>query len=81
MHEQRSRSERILECFKGFPTFFGKVPSNILASKPGKGNYDIRVVIDETTIEICESKEGLDILDFPGLRPVKDSLDLLGRNG
>jgi hypothetical protein len=68
----------LLECVKGLPTIFGKVPRGILASKPSERNHDIRVVEDETAIEVSESEEGLDILDFPRFRPIKDSLDLFG---
>ncbi|KIK37628.1 hypothetical protein CY34DRAFT_92415 [Suillus luteus UH-Slu-Lm8-n1] len=61
-----------------FPAILREVPRNILAGKLGEGDDNIRVVEDEPAIEISESKEGLNILDFPGFRPVNDGLDFPG---
>jgi hypothetical protein len=36
--------------------------------------------MDEPPIEVRESKEGLDVLDLTGLRPVLDGFDLIRRH-
>ncbi|KIK37638.1 hypothetical protein CY34DRAFT_92417, partial [Suillus luteus UH-Slu-Lm8-n1] len=56
------------------------IPRNILAGKPGERNDHIQVVEDETVIQINESEEGLNILDFPRFWPVNNSLDILGQH-
>jgi len=33
--------------------------------------------MNETPVEVSEAKEGLDILDFMGLRPILDGFNLL----
>ncbi|KIN98585.1 hypothetical protein M404DRAFT_157328, partial [Pisolithus tinctorius Marx 270] len=44
-------------------------------------NDDVGVVINESSIEICETKERLDVSHLPRLRPVADCLNLLSRHG
>ncbi|KIO10103.1 hypothetical protein M404DRAFT_130697, partial [Pisolithus tinctorius Marx 270] len=41
----------------------------------------VGVVINESSIEICETKERLDVSHLPWLRPVTDCLNLLGGHG
>ena len=54
-----------------------ETPWGILLKKSGLRDDDIRVPRNKTTIEICKSKEGLNIADILGLRPVKNDLNLL----
>ncbi|KIN97742.1 hypothetical protein M404DRAFT_159830, partial [Pisolithus tinctorius Marx 270] len=44
-------------------------------------NDDVRVVINESSVEICETKERLDVLHLLQLRPVTDCLNLLSGHG
>ena len=37
--------------------------------------------MDETTVEVRESKEGLDVLYFPRFQPIGDGLNFLCRHG
>ena len=39
-----------------------------------EGNNNVRVIMDETMIEVSKTKERLNVFNFLGLRPVKDSL-------
>ncbi|KIO14030.1 hypothetical protein M404DRAFT_121223, partial [Pisolithus tinctorius Marx 270] len=44
-------------------------------------NDNVRVVINESSVEICEAKERLDVSHLPWLRPVMDCLNLLSGHG
>ncbi|KIO10318.1 hypothetical protein M404DRAFT_129673, partial [Pisolithus tinctorius Marx 270] len=44
-------------------------------------NDDVRVVINESSVEICKAKERLDVLHLLWLRPITDCLNLLSRHG
>src|SRR5882724_3777878 len=59
----------------------GEVPRGTLVGKTRKRNSDFRVSENETTIEVGESKERLDVFDFPGFRPILDNLDLVRGHG
>src|SRR5882672_2795531 len=58
-----------------------KVPGGTLAGKTHKKNCDFRISINETTVEVGETKEGLNVLDFPGFGPILDNLDLVQGHG
>ncbi|KIO13215.1 hypothetical protein M404DRAFT_123347 [Pisolithus tinctorius Marx 270] len=47
----------------------------------GHDNDDVKVVINESSVEICKTKERLDVLHLPWLRPVVDCLNLLSGHG
>ena len=42
-----------------------------------KQNSNSRVTIDEATIKIGETKEGLDVFDVPWFGPILNDLDLV----
>ena len=65
-----------LQSVERFPAIFGKVPRSGFPSEPGKWKDDFRVVMNESSIEIGEAKEGLNISDFPGFRPSPNCLHL-----
>ncbi|KIN93704.1 hypothetical protein M404DRAFT_170513, partial [Pisolithus tinctorius Marx 270] len=44
-------------------------------------NDDVGVVINESSVEICKTKERLDVSHLPWLRPVTDCLNLLSGHG
>src|SRR5882724_11897872 len=58
-----------------------EVPRGTLAGKTRKWNGDFRVSENETTIEVGESEERLDVFDFPGFRPILDDLDFVRGHG
>src|SRR5882724_824110 len=59
----------------------GEVPRGTLAGKTCKWNSDFRVSENETTIEVGESEERLDVFDFPGFQPILDDLDFVRGHG
>src|SRR5467141_2308418 len=59
----------------------GKVPGGTLAGKTCKRNCDFGVSENETTVEVGETEEGLNILDFPRFGPILDNLDLVRGHG
>src|SRR5467141_4468358 len=59
----------------------GKVPGGTLAGKTRKRNCDFGVSENETTVEVGETEEGLNILDFLRFGPILDNLDLVRGHG
>ena len=55
----------------------GKVPGGTLVGEAHKWNGDFGISMNETTVEIGKTKEGLAILEFPGFWPVLDDLAYL----
>jgi hypothetical protein len=53
-----------------------KLPRDPLVSKMSKGNGDFRVAPDETSIEISEPQERLNVFNLARLGPVCDYLNL-----
>src|SRR6266581_6591117 len=62
MHQDWGRGEGVLEELEHSTTLIIKDPRHALACQTHKGNCDLGVSVDEPMIEICEIKEGLDIL-------------------
>ena len=58
-------------------TVVSKFPRSVFAGKPHERNNNVGVVVDKTMVEICESEEGLDVLNFPWFRPIGDGLNFL----
>jgi hypothetical protein len=81
MCEDRSCGESLLECIEGRLTILGKIPFDVLPSQSCERNCDIRVVMDESSIEVGKPKERLDVFYFAGYRPLLDGLDLVGSHG
>jgi hypothetical protein len=76
--EKRSASEGGLEFGEGVFASGVKDPWSVFAGESGEQNYDVGVSVNEMSIEVAETKEGLNIFDFAGCRPVGDGLNLLG---
>ncbi|KIN96462.1 hypothetical protein M404DRAFT_162931 [Pisolithus tinctorius Marx 270] len=81
MSENGSRAEGILQVEESRVALLGKVPRSTLSHEASERNDDVGVVINESSIEICETKERLDVSHLLRLRPVTDCLNLLGRHG
>ena len=43
----------------------------------GERDHDVQVALDEPAVEIGKAKEGLNVLDFPWFRPIKNCLDFV----
>ncbi|KIO03591.1 hypothetical protein M404DRAFT_145059, partial [Pisolithus tinctorius Marx 270] len=72
MSENRSGAEGILQAEESRAALLGKVPRSTLLRE---------VIINESSIEICETKERLDVSHLLRLRPVADCLNLLSGHG
>ncbi|KIN96382.1 hypothetical protein M404DRAFT_163296 [Pisolithus tinctorius Marx 270] len=81
MSENRSIAEGILQAEEGRVAFLGKVPRSTLLCEVSEQNDDVRVVINESSVEVCKAKEELDVLHLPQLRPVMDCLNFLSGHG
>ncbi|KIN99920.1 hypothetical protein M404DRAFT_153869 [Pisolithus tinctorius Marx 270] len=81
MSENRGGAEGILHAEKSRVALLGKVPRSTLLHEASEWNDDVGVVINELSVEVCETKKGLDVLHLPWLRPVTGCLNLLGRHG
>ena len=46
-----------------------------------EGNDDVGVVVDESTVEVHESEEGLNVLNFLQFRPIRNGLNFLRGHG
>ncbi|KIO00945.1 hypothetical protein M404DRAFT_151712 [Pisolithus tinctorius Marx 270] len=74
-------AEGILQAEESRVALLGKVPRSTLSCEVSEWNNDVRVVINELSVEICETKDRLDVSHLPWLRPVVDCLNLLSRHG
>ncbi|KIO00230.1 hypothetical protein M404DRAFT_152992 [Pisolithus tinctorius Marx 270] len=79
--ENRSGAEGILQAEESGVALLGKVPRSTLSHEASEWNDDVGVVINESSVEVCETKERLDVSHLPRLRPVVDCLNLLSRHG
>ncbi|KIN97862.1 hypothetical protein M404DRAFT_159354 [Pisolithus tinctorius Marx 270] len=79
--ENRSRAEGILQAEESRAALLRKVPRSTLSHKVSEWNDDVGVVINELSIEVCKTKERLDVSHLPWLRPVADCLNLLSGHG
>ena len=59
----------------------GKVPCGTLVGKTCKQNGDFGISVNEMTVKVGKTEEGLNILDFPGFGPILDNLDLVWGHG
>ncbi|KIO12030.1 hypothetical protein M404DRAFT_125113 [Pisolithus tinctorius Marx 270] len=79
--ENRSGAEGILQVEESRAALLGKVPRSTLLHEACERNDDVGVVINESSVEVCETKERLDVSHLPRLRPVVDCLNLLSGHG
>ncbi|KIO05528.1 hypothetical protein M404DRAFT_140944, partial [Pisolithus tinctorius Marx 270] len=73
--------EGILQVEESRVTLLRKVPRSTLSHEVSEQNDGVGEVINESSVEICEAKEGLDVSHLLWLRPVMDCLNLLSRHG
>ncbi|KIN95886.1 hypothetical protein M404DRAFT_164728 [Pisolithus tinctorius Marx 270] len=81
MSENRSGAEGILQAEERGAALLGKVPRSTLLHEANERNDNAGIVINESSVEICKTKEGLDASHLPWLRPVADCLNLLSGHG
>jgi len=81
MSKDRSRGKGLLQGVESGVTLIREIPRRSLAGQVGERNNNVRVIMNEATVEVGKSEERLDVLDFVGFWPVLNSLDLLWRHG
>src|ERR1700728_932303 len=69
--EDRSGGKGLLERFKSGLAGGVKVPWDVLSGESCKRSDYTGVVVNETSIEITKTQEGLNILHFSGFRPIQ----------
>ena len=77
MQKDRGGHESRLECFECLSALGGEIPGGAFPGESCEGNRDIRVAVNESMIEIGETKEGLYVANLLRLGPVLNRLDLL----
>ena len=80
MSEDRSRSESLLQEVESRATVVSEFPRSVFVGKPRERNDDVGVVMNETTVEVRKSEEGLNVLNFPQFWPVRNGLNFLHRH-
>ncbi|KIN96033.1 hypothetical protein M404DRAFT_164424 [Pisolithus tinctorius Marx 270] len=81
MSENGSGAEGILQAEESGAALLAKVPRSTLSREASEWSDDVGVVINESSIEICETKERPDVSHLLRLRPVADCLNLLSGHG
>ena len=61
--------------------FVREIPSGAFAGEAGEYNGDVRVVWNETPVEISKTQERLYIFNLLGLRPILNDLYFIGYHG
>ncbi|KIO10901.1 hypothetical protein M404DRAFT_129006, partial [Pisolithus tinctorius Marx 270] len=56
-------------------------PRSTLSHEVSERDDDVGVIINESSVEVCKAKEGLDVSHLLWLRLVTDCLNLLSRHG
>ncbi|KIO08948.1 hypothetical protein M404DRAFT_132862 [Pisolithus tinctorius Marx 270] len=79
--ENRGGAEGSCQAEESGVALLEKVPRSTLSHEASEWNDDVGVVINESSVEICETKERLDVSHLPQLRPVMDCLNLLSGHG
>ena len=75
----RSESEfKLIECVLAL---LGEIPGEAFARKPSEWDSDGRISINKSSVEVCKTEEGLDVVDFARFRPILNALDFVVSHG
>ena len=77
MSENRSRDKSLLQKVESRVTVVSEFPRSVFVGKLCERNVDVGVVMDESTVEVHESEEGLDVLNFLRFWPIGDGFNFL----
>ena len=77
MRKDRGGRKSRLECFECLSALGSEIPGGAFSGELCEGNRDIQVAVNESTIEIGKTEEGLYVVNLPRLGPVLNHLDLL----
>jgi len=75
MHEDQSLGKSLLEGVEHGVGLGIPVPRRIFAGEVSEGYDDVRIVEDETSVEVGEAKEGLNLLEILRSWPLENSID------
>ena len=78
MSDHQSTSECLFISSESIPAVVGEVPQSSFPGEAGQWDDDVGVVVDESSVEIGEAEEGLDVLDFARFGPILNDLDFCG---
>ena len=81
MSEDRSRGKSLLQEVESGATIVSEFPRSVFAGKPCERNDNVGVVVDELTVKVHESEEGLNVLNFLWFWPIRDGLNFLCGHG
>ena len=74
MRQNWGGDEGFFEFIESVPTLVRELPGNSLSSETS--DDDLRVVVDEPPVKVCEAQKGLDVADLPGFGPFLNTRDL-----
>ncbi|KIM66076.1 hypothetical protein SCLCIDRAFT_111444 [Scleroderma citrinum Foug A] len=77
MSENRSKGKSLLQEVESRATIISEFPRSVFVGKLHERNNDVGVVMDESTVEVRECKEGLDVLNLLQFQPIRDGLNFL----
>ena len=78
MSEDWSGSESLLQEVESRATIISEFPRSVfVGTKPHERNDNVGVVVNKATVEVHESEEGLNVLNFPQFQPIRDGLNFL----
>ena len=76
MSEDWSGGKGLLQEVESRATIIGEFPRSVFVGKLHERNNNVGAVVDELTVEVCESEEGLNVLNFPQFWPARNGLNL-----
>jgi hypothetical protein len=76
MVENGGVSECEFQSFEGRLTSFRPIPFNGGVRESGERDGNVRIIPYKPSVEIAETKEGLNVFDLPGYRPFCDGGNL-----
>ena len=77
MSEDWSGSESLLQEVESGAAIVSEFPRSVFGGKLHERNDDVGVVMDKVMVEVHESEEGLNALNFPWFQPIRNGLNFL----
>jgi hypothetical protein len=81
MGKDRSAQEGSFQRVESFLADGIEIPRNSFSCEACKRNDNVGISLNEPSIEVAESEEGLNVFNLPRSRPVGDNVDFLGVHG
>ena len=75
----RSESEfKLIECILAL---LGEILGEAFARKPSEWDSDGRISVNKSSVKVCKTEEGLDVVDFVRFRPILNAFDFVVSHG